>query len=198
MKIRTAGKRDAKQLLAIYAPYVRNSAVTFEYNVPSVRNFSERIIDYMKTYPWLVCEHEGDIIGYAYASAYRERAAYQWNCECSVYVEKKYQRNGIAKILYSTLFDLLRQQGFVRVYAVITSPNPASIRFHEAADFKKFAIYRKVGYKLGRWHDVQWMELQLNELEDNPVKPVAFSKIKNAAAIENIIERANGRVYLNS
>lgn len=191
MKIRIALQKDAEQLLGIYRPFVTHNAVSFETEVPSVKDFQLRMKSYMLTYPWLVCEDEGKIIGYAYASRYRDRIAYQWSCECSVYVDRNYQRKGIAGALYSALFEVLRYQGFANVYAVITHPNPASIKFHVAAGFKLFAIYKKVGYKFGKWHDVHWYAMKINSYDRHPESPKPFSIIHEDAAVKNIIERHN-------
>ncbi len=189
MKIRFAQKKDAGQLLEIYAPFISHSAVSFESEVPSVREFEERMKSYMQTYPWLVCEQDNEIIGYAYASRYRDRKAYQWSCECSVYVKKKFRKSGIARMLYTVLFETLKRQGFMNVYAVITFPNPASIRFHRKAGFRKFAVYKKVGYKMGKWNDVHWYGKQLLKPVVKPKMPAPFAEIKNSLAVKEILKR---------
>jgi phosphinothricin acetyltransferase len=191
MKIRIATMRDAGQLLDIYEPFIVSSAVSFETKVPSKRDFEIRISDYMRVYPWIVCEHQGKVIGYAYASRYRDRTAYQWSCECSVYLAGDFRRKGIAGKLYSALFEILRHQGFVNVYAVITTPNPASIKFHRKNGFKLFAVYKKVGCKFGRWYDVSWFIREVNSHRSNPENPKMFSKMKNSDAVKNIIRRHN-------
>lgn len=175
--VRLASPGDAKGILEIYAPYIKNTSLTFETEVPSVAAFAERISTYLHRWPWLVCEKEGKIIGYAYASQYRERTAYQWSVECSVYIHDDFHRLGIAKALYNELFEILKQQGFRNVYAVINLPNDKSVAFHESCGFTYFATYEQVGYKLGKWKNVGWWRLILNEFGDEPAAPVLFSEM---------------------
>ena len=175
--IRLAKASDAADMLTIYAPYILSTSITFETEVPPVPEFSRRILSYMKEYPWLVCEVNNDVAGYAYSSRYRERAGYQWSVECSVYIHEKYHRTGIGKALYEALFDILKKQGFRNVYAVINLPNPESVRFHETCGFTWFADYENVGYKLGRWKTVGWWRLVVNEFTNEPAPPVAFSEL---------------------
>jgi L-amino acid N-acyltransferase YncA len=175
--IRLAKPSDAAGMLAIYAPYIKNSSITFETEVPSTEQFEKRISHYLENWPWLVDETDGEITGYAYASGYRERTAYQWSVECSVYVHDKHLRSGIARKLYTTLFTILKKQGFTTVYAVINLPNDRSVAFHESMGFRYFATYEKVGYKLGQWKNVGWWQLQLNEYAENPKAPVKFSTL---------------------
>jgi len=189
MKLRIAQRKDAAQMLKIYAPSITGNAVSFETDVPAIKEFGQRIAHCMQTYPWLVCEHKSRITGYAYASRYRDRAAYQWSCECSVYVHEDFRRKGIAAQLYAALLDILKMQGFVTVYAVITYPNPPSLKFHRKAGFKKFAVYKQAGYKLGGWHDVHWYAKQLRKPPVKPQKPVPFAKMKNSLQIKEILSR---------
>jgi L-amino acid N-acyltransferase YncA len=176
-KIRLATPADASAVLDIYAPYIQNTSITFEMEVPTVAAFEERINSYLANWPWLVFEVDGKIAGYAYASRYRERVAYQWSVEASVYVHDDYLRAGIAQQLYSTLFQILKQQGYRNVYAVINLPNDRSVAFHEKLGFTWFATYDQVGYKLGKWKNVGWWRLILNEFGDEPAAPVPFSAI---------------------
>jgi len=172
--IRLAQPKDAEGILAIYAPYVINTSFTFEAEVPPVKDFSNRIISYLDNWPWLVCEIDGIIGGYAYGSKYRERTGYQWCVECSVYIHDDFQRRGIAKALYTVLFDILKKQGYRNVYAVINLPNDKSVRLHEACGFKWCANYENVGYKLGKWKTVGWWQLIINEYDNEPAPPVKF------------------------
>lgn len=174
--IRLAKPADADALLAIYAPYVINTAFTFETEAPSAENFAQRIISYQQDWPWLVYEINGVIAGYAYATKHRERAAYQWCVESSVYVHDDFQQKGIAKALYTTLFEILKYQGCRNVYAGITLPNDKSVSFHKNFGFSWLADYKNIGYKLNKWNTVSWWQLQLNEYSDNPVAPVKFTK----------------------
>lgn len=173
---------DAAAILDIYAPYIRHTSITFETDVPSVAEFANRISSYLENWPWLVYEMNGLVVGYAYASRYRERVAYQWGVECSVYINPDHHRRGIARILYTKLFALLKMQGFTTVYAVINLPNDESVALHESMGFNYFATYEKVGYKLGRWKNVGWWQLQLNEYINEPAAPIKFSSINNKIA----------------
>jgi len=177
MLIRLATPADAAGILNIYAPYIEKTSFTFETETPTIIQLAERIEHYLESWPWLVCEIDGVVAGYAYASRYRERTAYQWSVECSVYIHDDYQRLGIARALYSTLFEILKSQGFNTVYAVINLPNDQSVALHENCGFRYFATYEKVGYKLGKWKNVGWWQLQLNEYGDEPIAPIRFSEL---------------------
>ncbi len=172
-----ATRSDAAGLLDIYAPFVSGTSITFETIVPSVEAFADRISSYLATYPWLVCEIDGSLAGYAYASRYRERTAYQWSVECSVYIHPGFYQQRIATALYKSLISILQVQGFRNLYAVINLPNNRSVAFHESFGFRWLATYEKVGYKLGRWKDVGWWQLQLNEYTDEPAGPVSLSQL---------------------
>jgi len=175
--IRLALPSDAKDILAIYAPYIRNTSFTFETETPSEEDFAKRISTYQETWPWLVCEINGVIAGYAYGARYRERLGYQWCTESSVYIHDDYHRKGIARALYKALFEILKRQGFRNVYAVINLPNEKSVSFHENCGFRYFATYEQVGYKLGKWKNVGWWRLTINEFSDEPPPPVMFSEM---------------------
>jgi phosphinothricin acetyltransferase len=175
--IRLAQPYDAAGILAIYAPYIETTSFTFETETPSVEAFAERISTYLVNWPWLVCEKDGVIVGYAYATKYRERTAYQWCTESSVYIHDDFQRGGIARALYTALFEILERQGFRNIYAVINLPNEKSVAFHESCGFEYFATYEKVGYKLGRWKNVGWWKLSVNEYVMDPPAPVTFSEL---------------------
>ncbi|WP_084226986.1 arsinothricin resistance N-acetyltransferase ArsN1 family B [Nostoc sp. KVJ20] len=159
--IRLATVNDASQMLAIYAPIVRETTISFELEPPSETEFQKRINSYQQQMPWLVCEINGEVVGYAYASPYRTRAAYQWSVETSVYVSADYHRKGIAKALYTSLFQLLRLQGFYNVVAAIALPNQPSLAIHEAVGFTPVGVLCRVGYKFSRWHDVGYWQLSL-------------------------------------
>lgn len=174
---RLATAADAHGILAIYAPYISNTSFTFETEVPSEKEFTRRIHSYSLEWPWIVCEIDGVIAGYAYASRYRERVAYQWSVECSVYIHDDHQRSGIARALYTALFSILKKQGYRNVYAVINLPNERSVAFHESMGFQWFATYEKVGYKLGQWKNVGWWRLIVNEFNNEPDPVLLFSKM---------------------
>lgn len=175
--IRIATEADAKGILDIYAPYITNTSYTFETEVPTVEDFAARIRNYLATWPWLVCERGGEIAGYAYATRHRERVAYQWCTESSVYIHDDHQKKGIARALYLALFNILEHQGFRNVYAVINLPNPKSVALHENCGFEYFTTFEKVGYKLGRWKNVGWWKLVLNDYGDEPAAPVPFAEL---------------------
>ena len=176
-EVRIARAADAASMLEIYKPYILASAYTFESEVPSVKEFELRIEKYLEKYPWILSYINGEIAGYAYASGHRERDAYQWTCECSVYINDKFKGQGLGSELYRILFDILRVQGFRNVYAGITIPNEASEKLHAKSGFTQFAVYENVGYKLGAWHKVGWWKLQLNGYDLSPPPPKRFSEM---------------------
>jgi len=170
--IRLATPADAPGCLAIYAPYVAETAVSFETEVPEPAAFADRMAATLALTPWVVAEHRGRIAGYVYATLYRQRRAYQWSVETTVYVAADYRGRGLARVLYAALLDCLRRQGYRNAYAVITLPNPASVRLHEALGFGPIGVFAGTGHKLGRWHDVGWWHLRLGELDERPAPPV--------------------------
>lgn len=163
MEIRLANEGDAERLLEIYAPYVRDTAVTFEYEVPSVREFRKRIGDIKTKYPYLAAVENGSVVGYAYASPFHGRAAYAWSAEVSVYVEREYQRLGIGAELYGELEEILKKQNVTNLNACIAYPNPSSVAFHERLGYRLIGHFTKCGYKLNRWWDMVWMEKMIGE-----------------------------------
>jgi len=169
--IRPAAIADVPAMLDIYAPFVRDTAITFEYDVPQIAEFEDRLRYVTLHYPWLVAVYEGKLAGYAYAVRFRERAAYQWCCECSVYIHPDFRRKGLATRLYGHLFQELKQRGFINVYAVITLPNPESVALHEYLGFESAGILRNSGYKLDAWHDVFIMERFLDRHPEHPTLP---------------------------
>jgi phosphinothricin acetyltransferase len=184
--IRIAKTDDSESVLRIYAPYIENTSYTFETEVPTIDSFKERIFSYSQSWPWLVCEVNGVIAGYAYGAKHRERVAYQWSVESSVYIHDDYQRMGVARALYTALIDILRLQGYRNLYAVINLPNDKSVSFHENIGFEYFATYKNVGYKLGKWKNVGWWQLQLNEYSMEPEPPIKFGGI-GTDEVENIL-----------
>jgi L-amino acid N-acyltransferase YncA len=189
MHIRVATAADAAAILQIYGPYIRDTSYTFEIEIPTKESFAERINDYLHTYPWLVCENDGVIAGYAYGSKHRERIAYQWSVECSVYIHDDFHRNGVGTALYSALIEILKVQQFRNLYAVINLPNERSVAFHEKMGFEYFATYKNVGYKLGKWKNVGWWQLQLNEYSPEPLPPVKFSEM-DMKTVNEILQSA--------
>jgi phosphinothricin acetyltransferase len=180
---------DSESILKIYAPYIENTSYTFETEVPTIDAFKERISSYLHNWPWLVCEIDGTIAGYAYGTKHRERVAYQWSIESSVYVRDDYHRMGVAEALYTALINILKLQGFRNLYAVINLPNDKSVSFHEKLGFEYFATYKNVGYKLGRWKNVGWWQLQLNEYSMDPEPPIKFPDM-GTREVDNILHAA--------
>lgn len=193
--VRTVTAADAEGLLSIYGPHVLNDAITFETQIPSVEDFGARITKCLQKFPWLVCETKAETAGYVYASLHRERDAYQWTCECSVYVHDDHKGKGIGANLYRALFQILKIQGLVNLYAGITLPNEASVRLHEKCGFEAFARYENIGYKLGKWHSVGWWRLQLNNHEPKPLPPTPFSEL-NPSLYKNIFDDAAGAIKM--
>lgn len=166
--IRLAEENDVPEILEIYAPFILETAVTFEEIVPEEQSFWERIQLIMTELPFLVCEIDGRIAGYAYASGYRSRASYRWSKEVSVYIHPDFHRKRIAHALYTSLNEMIRYQGIANLLAIITIPNGSSVGFHEDFGYKKCGEFSKVGYKLGQWQNVGWFELFLQDETKEP------------------------------
>jgi phosphinothricin acetyltransferase len=174
-KIRIAEERDTEAVLKIYKPFIENTPVSFETSVPTLSEFWNRIQTILTENPWLVCEIDGDIAGYAYAGNHRIRASYQWTKEVSVYIQPSFRRCGIAKGLYTTLIGILKFQGVHSTLAGITLPNANSVRFHQRMGFREIGTYTDVGFKFGTWHCVSWWEhLNHNQKynQANALKPL--------------------------
>lgn len=169
--LRLAEEGDAAALQRIYAPYVRETAVSFELEPPTIEQIAARLRATLPMYPWLVCERGGEVAGYAYGSRYRERAAYRWSVEVTIYVAPAHQRRGIGRALYTALLRILALQGYCNAFAAIALPNPASVALHEALGFTAVGVYRSVGYKLGRWYDVGWWQRSLQLPSPSPPPP---------------------------
>ncbi|KXT73338.1 Phosphinothricin N-acetyltransferase [Streptococcus gordonii] len=163
MEIRLAKPSDARSLLDIYAPYVENTAITFEYEVPTVEDFANRVGKTLEKYPYLVAEEDGLILGYAYASTYYARAAYDWAVELSVYVSLDSRGQGVGTKLYDALEYLLDQMGYVHFLACISLPNEASLALHRKRGYQQVAHFPKIGYKFERWHDIVWLQKSLEK-----------------------------------
>jgi L-amino acid N-acyltransferase YncA len=171
--MRPATTHDAAAVLAIYAPSITDSVVSFEEAVPSVAEIADRIESTMRMFPFLVLEEDDRVLGYAYASAHRTRASYRWSVDVSAYVDQSARRRGIGRALYTELIAILTQQRFHMAFAGITLPNAASVALHEAVGFVYFATYKEVGYKFGRWHDVGWWQRAIGAA-GTPNEPALF------------------------
>jgi L-amino acid N-acyltransferase YncA len=169
--VRAASEEDAAACAAIYAPYVRDTAITFELEPPSAAEMAERIAAASRDHAWLVFEEGGRVVGYAYGSRFHPRAAYRWACEVSVYLELGRRRTGAGRALYEALLARLTERGFRIAVAGTTLPNEASVGLHRAMGFEPVGTYRRIGYKHGAWHDVAWTQLMLASGEGQPREP---------------------------
>ena len=176
MSIRQATVQDVPRILEIYAPYVQNTAISFEYAVPTPEAFTQRFLGITAQFPWLVWEEKGVILGYAYGSAPFERAAFQWSAEASIYLCPEACGKGIGRKLYGALEQLLQEQGYKKVYAIITTANEPSIAFHKAVGYRHTATMPDCGYKLGSWYGIVWMEKELNTWDTPPHEPNSIGK----------------------
>ena len=181
VEYRVATLDDARAIAAIYAPYVCDTAITFEIDPPpDADELAARVARIGAIYPWLVAVSDGEIAGYAYACENRTRAAYRWSVDAAVYLRESAHRRGIGRGLYERLFALLRVQGFVNAFAGITLPNEPSIALHEAFGFRLIGVHRDVGWKLGAWRDVGWWQLSLATPATEPAEPIAFRDLDAA------------------
>jgi L-amino acid N-acyltransferase YncA len=176
--VKVAGDADVNAITEIYRPIVESTAISFETRAPDRAEMSRRVHDTLRSYPWLVCEIDGVVAGFAYAARHRLREAYQWSVDTSVYVESAYRRRGIGRGLYESLFAILEAQGFFNAYAGIALPNPSSVALHESVGFERIGVFRRVGYKLGRWHDVGWWERALRPHRPSPEKPSDLAAVR--------------------
>lgn len=176
--IRLATTADAERVAAIYAPGVERTFASFEEVAPDAAEMARRIEVTLPAYPWLVCEADGQVVGYAYAGPHHARAGYRWSVNASVYIDDRAHRRGFGRALYTSLFAILRAQGYLNVYAGIAIPNAGSVGLHESLGFVPVAVYPGVGYKRGAWVDVGWWHLLLAPLSDNPVAPVPLAEVQ--------------------
>ena len=165
-------ERDAAGILAVYAPYIRETAITFETEVPALPAFAQRVAGICAEFPYLVLEVDGELAGYAYAHRQAERAAYAWNAELSIYLAGKWCGKGLGAPLYRLLESLLAMQGYVNLYGVITASNAGSIRLHERLGYRRIGLHERTGWKFGRWHDVAWLHKRVREGAPQAIVPV--------------------------
>jgi len=183
LTIRTANTADANEIRSIYTPYVKNTAITFEYTVPTVKEFQKRIENTLARYPYFVALLDGEIVGYAYASTFKPRDAYDWSCEASIYVHQDCHGLGIGKALYKNLEDTLKRQNIRNICACIAYPNPESIAFHNYFGYTQIAHFTKSGYKFQAWHDMIWMEKFINEHTENPEPFIPYPQLYESEAL---------------
>jgi L-amino acid N-acyltransferase YncA len=175
--IRRATTDDSAAIAAIYGPYCESTVISFEDTSPSADEMARRITAIGGTRPWIVLEHAGEVIGYAYASPHHERAAYRWSVSTAIYIGHNRHRRGSGRALYTTLFALLRALGYRQATAGITLPNPASVGLHEAFGFAPVGVYRRIGYKMNAWHDVGWYQAEIQPAAEPPAEPRAIGEI---------------------
>jgi phosphinothricin acetyltransferase len=189
-----AEPRHAAAVASIYAPLVRDTAISFETEPPDAREMARRIESTLPRHPWLVYEEDGVARGYAYAGHHRARAAYRWSVEVSVYVAPQAHRSGVGTGLYAALLEILAIQGFRRAYAGITLPNPGSVALHEAAGFAPVGVYHAVGFKCHVWHDVGWWERALVDGGEPPQEPTPFDRLSGDPALAHALVAGTARI----
>ncbi len=177
IRVRLADSRDAAGVQAIYAPIVATTPISFEVEPPAVEEMARRMARTVPAHPWLVAEDQGQLAGYAYAGPHRSRAAYRWSVDVSAYVHPGWQRRGVGRSLYTALLAVLALQGYREACAGITLPNPASVGLHQALGFVPVGVYRRVGWKLGAWHDVGWWQRSLPASREEPGEPQTLDRL---------------------
>ena len=186
VKIQVASVEDAEELLAIYAPYVEKTAITFEYEVPSVEEFKGRIAHVLQRFPYLKAVEDGKILGYAYVSPFKERAAYGWSVEASIYVDENVKHKGVGRKLHEVLEAVLKEQGILNMEACIGYPevedeylDKNSVNFHAHMGYRMVGEFKKCGYKFDRWYNMVWMEYIIGEHQAHMTAPESFPQIRD-------------------
>lgn len=190
--IRPALASDAASVAAVYAPYVRDTAVSFEAEAPSAETMAQRIADTVPTHPWLVAERGGGVVGYAYAGRHSQRPGYRWTVDATVYVEGGERRRGVGRVLYRALLAVLRLQGFRSVFSEIVLPNPGSVRLHERMGFVPVGIHEDVGFKLGHWRAIGYWALRLGDGPAPPHEPTPFAALAGTAGLADALAEPDG------
>lgn len=190
IKFRLAQLSDAKDLLEIYAPYVKNTNITFEYEVPTVVEFKQRMQKVLAKFPYIVAVCEGKIVGYTYASIFRERIAYSWGLETSIYIREDFQRKHLGEKMYAILEEFLKRQNITNLYASITYPNLQSVNFHTKMGYRKIGYFTKCGYKKGEWLDMIFMEKMISK-HTVPAKEIVYLADISQNEIEKILSKDN-------
>ena len=186
-KIRTVQLSDAEAILKVYAPFITDTCISFEYVVPSVEEFAQRIASISAEYPYIVLEEDGEIVGYAYSHRYLERVAYSWDVEVTIYLAPKVQGKGLGVILYDALEKLMALQNIKNLYSCITGDNVHSIEMHRSMGYELIGTFPKAGFKHDRWLDVVWMAKAIGEKENAPLPFVPFAEVK-ASDVEKVLE----------
>ena len=189
--IRLIKTADISQVLEIYKPFVTLTTITPEHEIPDPTEFSKKIKNIAAYYPILVCEINDIIIDYTSAQRFRLAQGHQWSAETSIYVAPAYYGTGVAKTLYQTLFNILKLQDLINVFAGIVLPNARSEVFHKNLGFQQVGIFEKGIYKLGNWHDVKWLQLNLKEHYKNPLLPKSIKEVMHSTMFGAILKQAN-------
>lgn len=196
--IRLATEEDAADILEIYTPIIRDTAISFETKIPTGDEMRERIRQKITRFPWLVCEVEKALYGFLYASEFdadpHDAAVYRWSVISSIYVSERARKKGVASALYHAMFGILKLQGYYNVFAGITLPNVASVGLHEALGFQPVGVYRAVGYRLGAWRDVGWWQYVLQEHGPEPVEPLSLTAAVDSPAWREILAAAQASI----
>lgn len=182
--IRLAAVGDSAAIARTYAPYCESSVISFEDTAPTEDEMARRVASIGASKPWILLEHHGAAVGYAYASAHHERAAYRWSVSTAIYIDRAHHRRGAGRALYTSLFALLRELGYRQATAGITLPNPASVGLHAAFGFAPVGVYRRIGFKMGTWHDVGWYQAEIQPGTDTPPEPRSVRVLVGTAAFE--------------
>lgn len=185
--IRLAAKKDCQAMLAIYSYYVSETVVSLEYEPPTPAEFERRYDSFTAQFPWLVFERGGEVLGYAYAHRFHERAAYSWSAECTVYVKNDQHRKGIGRALYSALLEILRLQGYKTAVGLICVPNDNSEAMHKFFGFQKQGVVQNAGYKSGAWRSVAWYALALSDYPNSPSPPLPIGDVSCAKEFISIL-----------
>ena len=177
MDIRVATEDDAEAILEIYAPIVRDTAISFEDEVPTVEEMRARIREKLQRYPWFVAEEDGELLGYGYAGPLRDRAAYRWSAEVSMYIRPDVQHKGVGTAIGMRITEALLRMGVVTLFGGTTLPNAASEGIYLKSGFESAGVWRKAGFKHGRWHDVGWYQRAIREVDGEPPPFVPFGEL---------------------
>ena len=193
-RIRLATVADAAAVTAIYRPSVDGSVTSFETVAPDAAEMLRRIEGTLPAFPWLVCAIDDMVAGYAYGGRHRERAAYRWSVEVSVYIDDAFRRRGVGRGLYESLFAILVAQGYATAFAGVTLPNPASVGLHESMGFEPIGAFRRIGHKYGAWHDVGWWQLALRPYETTPDEPIDLVSLQRGGDFAALLATGLPRV----
>ena len=189
-KIRTVQLSDVEAILKVYAPFITDTCISFEYVVPSVEEFAQRIASISAEYPYIVLEEDGEIVGYAYSHRYLERVAYSWDVEVTIYLAPKVQGKGLGVILYDALEKLMALQNIKNLYSCITGDNVHSIEMHRSMGYEMIGTFPKAGFKHDRWLDVVWMAKAIGEKENAPLPFVPFAEVE-ANSVQEVLNEIN-------